>query len=187
MSLKSLMGDIFFFICVLFIFKKNKILPNKDMRRTIRLRESELRRMISECVKRVLNETPLDYDVDNFSGRWTKNVSMDDYVDDEGYLDDPNNAPNSWDDEDWIDGDKDMENEYSWERFDNKVVAPGLDSYYTVGKRAIPRETDDAITYRNKEKYWTPRQLKQGERIKNNWIKGNFDLDDVSDYWLACS
>lgn len=153
------------------------------MRRTIRLTESELKRMITESVRRVLNETRLDYDVDNFSGKWTKNPSMDDYVDDEGYLDDPNHAPNSWDDEDWIDGDKDMENDYSWEHFDNKSVAPGLDDYYTVGKGAIPRETDDAIRFRNKEKDWTPRQLKRGERIKNNWIKGKYDLDDVDDEW----
>lgn len=41
---------------VIFIIKNNKILQNKHMRRTIRLKESELRHMISESVKRVLNE-----------------------------------------------------------------------------------------------------------------------------------
>ena len=38
------------------MIKNNKILQNKHMRRTIRLKESELRHMISESVKRILNE-----------------------------------------------------------------------------------------------------------------------------------
>ena len=46
----------FFFFFLVFIFKNNKKLLNKHMRRTIRLRDGELRRMISESVKRVLNE-----------------------------------------------------------------------------------------------------------------------------------
>ena len=153
------------------------------MKQTIKLRESELKRMISESVKRVMNETPLNYDEDNFSGRWTKNPSMDDYVDDEGYLDDPNYVPNSWDDEDWIEGDKDMENEYSWEQFDNKPIAHGLNDYYTVGKGAIPREIDNAITRRKMEKDWTPRQLRNGRINKNKWIKGERDLDSMQERW----
>lgn len=54
----------FFFLLVLFIIKNNKRLQNKHMRRTyrkaIRLRESELRRMIAESVKGILeSETPI--------------------------------------------------------------------------------------------------------------------------------
>ena len=153
------------------------------MKRTIRLRESELRRMVAESVKRGLNETPLTYDIDNFSGKWTKNPSYDDYVDPEGYLDDPYHNPNSWEDEDWIDGDKNMENDYSWDHFDNKSVAPGLDSYYTVGKGAIPREIDNAIANRNREKDWTPSQLRNAKNNKDKWIQGKRSLDDIEDNW----
>ena len=153
------------------------------MKQTFRLNESELKRVIAESVKRILNETLLNYDEDNFSGRWAKNPPMDDYVDDGGYLDDPNHIPNGWDDEEWIDGDKDMENEYSWEHFDNKPIAHGLDDYYTVGKDAIPREINKAIIDRNMKKDWKRGQLRNGRINKNKWIKGEMGLDTMEDNW----
>ena len=54
-----LWGDIFLFFFAIFIFKNNKKLLNKHMKRTIRLRESELRRIVSESVKKVINEFTL--------------------------------------------------------------------------------------------------------------------------------
>ena len=52
--------------------------------KTIKLNENQLHEIIKESVKRVLNETELDYDIDNFSGRWGRgpryNILVDDYV-----------------------------------------------------------------------------------------------------------
>ena len=127
------------------------------MRRTIRLRESELRHIISESVRKILNETYLNDDEDDFNGRW--NGSKDDYIN----LDDPDNVPDF--------SDKNMENEYSWNLFDRKPVAPGLDNHYMVGKSEIPREIDYAISDRNAEKgEWRRRQLNRAKRRKNNWL-----------------
>lgn len=58
-------------------------------KKLIRLTESDIHKIIKESVKRILNETRLDYDVDNFSGKWNK-PDYDSYIDPEGYLDNPN-------------------------------------------------------------------------------------------------
>lgn len=42
------------------------------MKRTIRLTESKLRDLIKESVKQVLKETSINYDEDNFSGKYSK-------------------------------------------------------------------------------------------------------------------
>ena len=140
--------------------------------------ESLIRSVVRESVNRILNETPLDYDEDNFSGRYTKNPNYDDYVDDEGYLDDPNHAPNSWEDDEWIDGDKDMENDYSWERFDNKPIAKGLDDYYSVGKGAVSREIDNAIKARNRKTNFSDNEIERGKRQMKRWVNGKKNLED---------
>ena len=38
----------------------------------IKLNEAQLRKIVAESVKKVLKETELDYDVDNFSGRFSR-------------------------------------------------------------------------------------------------------------------
>lgn len=52
--------------------------------KTIKINENQLHEIIKESVKRVLNETELDYDIDNFSGRWGRgpryNILVDGYV-----------------------------------------------------------------------------------------------------------
>ena len=68
MSLPTTCGDIFGFL-VLFIIKNNKKLHNKDMKQTIKLNESELRRMIAESVRRVLNEGLSVYKVTGWSDK----------------------------------------------------------------------------------------------------------------------
>lgn len=157
----------------------------------IKLSESELTSLIREATLNVLSETPLNYDIDNFSGRWSKGESdLDGYIDDEGYLDDPYKKDgieyDLWQDA-WDDGDdrsmKDIENDYSWDRFDNKAVAPGLDPYYNVGKGAIPREVGDAISYRNKSNDWSDRELRQGNRMMGKWVNGERDADQIGDAW----
>ena len=40
----------------------------------IRLTESDLHRIVQESVQRILKETRLDYDEDNFSGRYSRNA-----------------------------------------------------------------------------------------------------------------
>lgn len=42
------------------------------MSKTIRLTESKLRDLIKESVKQVLKETSINYDEDNFSGKYSK-------------------------------------------------------------------------------------------------------------------
>lgn len=168
--------------------------------RQIKLSEAELKQVVKEAAIQVLKETPLDYDIDNLSGRWTKpknwNIpnrdltSGEEYIDDEGYLDDPykkNEIEDALKDDEWEWG-KDMdlkgaENYYSWDRFDGKPIAQGIDPYYKVGKGAVGREVDDAISRRNKENDWSDRELMNGDRMMDKWVSGKRDADDIEDAW----
>jgi hypothetical protein len=48
---------------------------SKNMnKKLIRLTESDLHRIVRESVQRILKETRLDYDEDNFSGRYSRNA-----------------------------------------------------------------------------------------------------------------
>ena len=168
--------------------------------RQIKLSEAELKQVVKEAAIQVLKETPLDYDIDNFSGRWTKpnnwNVpntdltSGEEYFNDEGYLDDPykkNEIEDALKDDEWEWGNdmdlKGAENWYSWDRFDGKPIAQGLDPYYKVGKGAVGREVDDAISRRNRENDWSDRELRHGGRVMDKYVHGKYDGEDVGDAW----
>jgi hypothetical protein len=123
-----------------------------------------------------INETPLDYDIDNFSGRWNKNMPDNDEdwalatSNASGdYLDDPFNPPNNWDDDDWVDGDKDMETDYSWDLHDYK---PDYSS-----------QIDREISRRNDKTNWTDRELRHGDRVMDKYVHGKYDGEDVGDAW----
>ena len=65
--------------CIVLWPKNNRTLgENKNMKKRIRLTESDLHRIVKESVQRILSETPLDYDVDNFSGKWDKDEAQED-------------------------------------------------------------------------------------------------------------
>ena len=141
----------------------------------IRLTEAELKQVIEEATMKILSETPLNYDVDNFSGRWNKSEPDDEdralglsYISGD-YLDDPFNAPNSWDDDDWVDGDKDMETDYSWDLHDWK---PDYSS-----------QIDREISRRNDKTNWTDRELRHGGRVMDKYVNGKYDGEDVGDAW----
>ena len=164
--------------------------------RQIKLSEAELKQVVKEAAMKILSETPLNYDVDNFSGRWTKPsngydlTSGEEYIDDEGYLDDPykhDEIENALADDEWEWGkDMDMkgaENEYSWDRFEHKPIAQGLDPYYSVGKRAVPREVDNAIDMRNRKNDWRDNELRHGRRMMDKWVNGQRDNEDLEDGW----
>lgn len=160
------------------------------MKRTVRLNKSGLRNLIRESVKRVLMETELTYDVDNFSGRWNKTEpNMDDFIDPEGYLDDPNDNPSSgsgWNEfVDDFDGDnKSAEEEYSWMLHDNQPVAPGVGGHYTVGKNGVENDVDDAITINNHRLYGNEAKIDRiANRARTRWINGRTpeDMDDWTD------
>lgn len=186
--------------CMVLWPKQNNMLENKNMSKQMRLTEAELKQIVKEAAIKILSETPLNYDVDNFSGRWTKPknwnipnyelISGEEYIDDEGYLDDPyksNEIEDALKDDEWEWG-KDMdlkgaENDYSWDRFDGKPIAQGLDSYYKVGKGAVGREVDDAISRRNRENDWSDRELRNGYRMMDKWVNGKRDADDIGDAW----
>lgn len=156
-------------------------------KKLIRLTESDLHRIVKESVKRILNETRLDYDVDNFSGKWNKQ-NDDNYIDPEGYLDNPHDKDeiemNLFDDnEDYFTNAKKIENDYSWDNFDKKSVAPGISDYYTVAKGAIPREVNQAILRRNKENDWSNSELNNRQRMMKKWIEGKRDTEQIGDAW----
>ena len=129
-----------------------------------------------------INETPLDYDIDNFSGRWNKNEPEMEF-DPDDYLDNPYDAPNSFDDDEWIDGDKNMENDYSWNAFDRQAVAPGVESHYNVMKSGVPSDVDKAISMRNRGTDWSDRELRHGGRVMDKYVHGKYDGEDVGDAW----
>lgn len=165
--------------------------PNEDYKdfqkgfenenRQIKLSEAELKQVVKEAAMKILSETPLNYDIDNFSGRWTKSEPSDeewalaDSRANGDYLDDPFHAPNSWDDDEWVDGDKDMENDYSWglyHRMNN------------VGKSPIDRQhdvMDAAQNRRDHAAYWTDKDNERGRKLMDKWINGKRDTDELGD------
>lgn len=147
-------------------------------KKIVRLTETDLHKIIKESVKKILKETRLDYDEDNFSGKYSL-TNDDDYIDLDGSLDDPYNEPNSFDDEDWIDGDKDMENNYSWELFNQKSIAPGVGGYYNVNKLGVKKDIDDAHMMRNRQKNWTEKELQRAEKQKQRYLNGK-NIDDFT-------
>ena len=131
-------------------------------------------------------ETELYYDDDNFSGRYNRR-NMDDYIYDDGYIDDPNDPPNDdEDEEEWI-GDKDKENEYSWYQFDNyRPISPGFRSYSTpYNKTGVNRDIDTALNYWKYDKEWTDSEINRGRANMNAWVHHpeHFSNDDVGDSW----
>ena len=169
--------------CMVLWPKNNRTLgENKNTSKQIKLTESELKQVVKEAAMKVLSETPLNYDVDNFSGRWNKNTP-DEEINPDDYLDNPYDAPNSWDDDGWVDGDKDMENEYSWNAFDRQAIAPGVEDHYNVMKTGVPSEVDKAISRRNKDNDWSEMELRNRDRMMGKWVNGERDADQIGDSW----
>ena len=167
--------------CMVLWPKSNRMLENKDMKKEIRLTEGELKTLVKEAATKILSETPLNYDIDNFSGRWTKSEPSDeewalaDSRANGDYLDDPFHAPNSWDDDEWVDGDKDMENDYSWSLYHRMN---------NVGKSPVDRQHDimnAAQNRRDHAAYWTDRDNERGRNLMNKWINGKRDTDELGD------
>ena len=60
----------------------------KEETEVVRLTESQFNDFIAETVRRIIKETTLDYDMDNFSGRWSRGPRYDILVDGEVYYSD---------------------------------------------------------------------------------------------------
>lgn len=147
-------------------------------------KSNSYREGMSDGQKKFMKETRLDYDVDNFSGKYSNHNNDDyDYIDANDYLDDPHNEPSSFEDEDWIDGDNDLEKDYSWDLFNRKSVAPGVGGYYNVNKHGIQKDVDDAHDIRNRKKNWTKQELNNRDRMMHKWLQGNRELEDIDDSW----
>ena len=167
--------------CIVLWPKNNRVLEDKEMNGQIKLTEAELKQVIKEATIKLLSETRLDYDVDNFSGRWDKNEPSDeDYALADSsangdYLDNPFNPPNNWDDDEWVDGDKDLENDYSWNLYNpiNNVGKPPVEHQHDIMNAAQNRRDHAA--------YWTDRDNERGNRLMNKWVKGERSLDDLDD------
>jgi hypothetical protein len=142
-------------------------------------KSNSYREGMSDGQKKFMKETRLDYDdIDYCLGKY-----KDDYIDANDCLDDPYNKPCSFEDEDWIGGDKDLEKDYSWDLFNRKSVAPGVGGYYTVNKHGIQKDVDDAHTIRNRKKNWTKQELNNGDRMMHKWLQGKRELEDIDDSW----
>lgn len=157
--------------CMVLWPKQNNVLENKNISKQMRLTEAELKQVVKEAAMKILSETPLNYDVDNFSGRWNKSEPSDEdgalglsYISGD-YLDDPFNPPNNWDDDD----NKDMEKDYSWKLHDWR---PDYSS-----------QIDRAISRRNDKTNWTDREIHNGKRMMDKYVNGERDADDIGDEW----
>lgn len=178
--------------CMVLWPKSNKVLEAKNMGKQVRLTEAELKQIIKETATKILTETPLNYDIDNFSGRWSKNMP-DDYIDgeSEGYFDDPNRKGDiEYDLDDYAseEGDtrpmKDIENDYSWGLYDVQPIAQSPESEYAMSPKAgVPFDVDKAISMRNRGNYWTDRELRHGGRVMDKYVHGKYDGEDVGDAW----
>ena len=178
--------------CMVLWPKSNKVLEAKNMSKQVRLTEAELKQIIKETATKILTETPLNYDIDKFSGRWSKNMP-DDYIDgeSEGYFDDPNRKGDiEYDLDDYAseEGDtrpmKDIENDYSWGLYDVQPIAQSPESEYAMSPKAgVPFDVDKAISMRNRGNYWTDRELRHGGRVMDKYVHGKYDGEDVGDAW----
>ena len=178
--------------CMVLWPKSNKVLEAKNMSKQVRLTEAELKQIIKETATKMLTETPLNYDIDNFSGRWSKNMP-DDYIDgeSEGYFDDPNKKGDiEYDLDDYAseEGDtrpmKDIENDYSWGLYDVQPIAQSPESEYAMSPKAgVPFDVDKAISMRNRGNNWTDRELRHGGRVMDKYVRGKYDGEDVGDAW----
>ena len=178
--------------CMVLWPKSNKVLEAKNMSKQVRLTEAELKQIIKETATKILTETPLNYDIDNFSGRWSKNMP-DDYIDgeSEGYFDDPNKKGDiEYDLDDYAseEGDtrpmKDIENDYSWGLYDVQPIAQSPESEYAMSPKAgVPFDVDKAISMRNRGNNWTDRELRHGGRVMDKYVHGKYDGEDVGDAW----
>ena len=178
--------------CMVLWPKQNKVLEAKNMSKQMRLTEAELKQVVKEAAMKILSETPLNYDIDNFSGRWNKNMP-DDYIDgeSEGYFDDPNRKSDiEYDLDDYAseEGDtrpmKDIENDYSWGLHDNQPIAQSPESEYAMSTKAgVPFDVDKAISMRNRGNNWTDRELRHGGRVMDKYVHGKYNGEDVGDAW----
>jgi hypothetical protein len=176
--------------CMVLWPKNNRVLENKRME--YNLTEAKLKQLVKETATKILTETQLNYDIDNFSGRWNKNTP-DDYIDgeSEGYFDDPNRKSDiEYDLGDYAseEGDtrpmKDIENDYSWGLYDNQPIAQSPESEYAMSTKArVPFDVDKAISMRNRGKNWTDRELRHGSRVMDKYLHGKYDGEDVGDAW----
>ena len=178
--------------CMVLWPKSNKVLEAKNMSKQVRLTEAELKQIIKETATKILTETPLNYDIDNFSGRWSKNMADDDIDgESEGYFDDPNRKGDiEYDLDDYAseEGDtrpmKDIENDYSWGLYDVQPIAQSPESEYAMSPKAgVPFDVDKAISMRNRGNYWTDRELRHGGRVMDKYVHGKYDGEDVGDAW----
>ena len=152
-----------------------------ESKKPMKVTESELKQVVKEAAMKVLSETPLNYDIDNFSGRWSKGEPSDEELAladaQSDYLDNPFNPPNSWDDDEWVDGDKDLENEYSWDLHDRMIKKTPMMS-------PVDRQhdiMDAAANRRDHAAYWTDSDDARGNRLMNKWVNGERSLDDLED------
>lgn len=178
--------------CMVLWPKQNNVLESKNINKQMSLTEAELKQVVKEAATKILTETPLNYDIDNFSGRWSKNMP-DDYIDgeSEGYFDDPNRKGDiEYDLDDYAseEGDtrpmKDIENDYSWGLHDVQPIAQSPESEYAMSPKAgVPFDVDKAISMRNRGNYWTDRELRHGGRVMDKYVHGKYDGEDVGDAW----
>lgn len=182
--------------CIVLWPKNNRVLENKEMNKQMKLSEAELKQVVKEAAMKILSETPLNYDIDNFSGRWNKTEPSDeemalaDSAANGDYLDNPYDK-DELEQEMWYDAHdnddnrpmKDIENEYSWDAFDRQAVAPGLDPYYNVMKTGVPSEVDKAIDMRNRKNDWHDNELRHGRRMMDKWVNGQRDNEDLENSW----
>lgn len=60
-------------------FRMHESKTNKNV---VKISENTLKKIVAESVKKVLKETELDYDMDNFSGRWNRGPRYNIYIGD---------------------------------------------------------------------------------------------------------
>lgn len=172
------------------LWPKSSVRESKEKK--FRISESKLNDIINETIKSVLTETPLDYDVDNFSGRHYKNIPND-YIDTDGYLDDPNDKSEieyEMSNDPYYDNFKrlkDAENDYSWHKFDTKGIYPGIYGNYTVSKDGANKEKDEFMNthnnIRDKKENWSDKELRHGKRNMERFVQGKRTPEQIGDNW----
>lgn len=140
-----------------------------------------------EVVDRLADEVERQYgsvDVQCISGD-----EYDGYVDPEGYLDDPNDKDRlEYDmyEDDYYDSFpslQDAENDYSWNLFDRKGIAPGMFGDYNVSRGALDREVDNILSRHARDGQWSAGELRNGRRNMDRWVQGKRSPEDIGDSW----
>lgn len=141
--------------CAIIIFNINElesllnqnINESKNLKNTIRLTESELHNIIKESVKKLLRKSSIT----------NENYHFSDYYNDFDSNDIRQEYPRG----------KQGDIKYSWDK-------DKYDEKHSLINKEMKDLANSSYDYRDLNNYWSDRELKQGKKNMNKWVRGEY-------------